>query len=142
MFVLDSVLERDTIVLGSLPLCELLLMNDSQYPWLILVPRVEHACEIIDMSLSEQQQFLLESNAASKVLQRGFAAEKLNVAALGNVVAQLHIHHIARYAQDPAWPKPVWGLHEPRPYDASKASETIALLEQHWSSVDIEWQSR
>lgn len=141
MFTLDPQLERDTIALASLPLCELLLMNDAQYPWLILVPRRDGLRELIELTGEEQQQYLRESNAVSHLLQTHFDAEKLNVAALGNVVAQLHIHHIARYSDDAAWPKPVWGVHAAKPYPKDQLRETIELIFSGLSAVDmaIEW---
>ena len=106
MFKLDSQLERDTIALASLPLCELLLMNDANYPWIILVPRREGLRELVELSPEDQQQYLHESNAVAHCLQAQFAPYKLNIAALGNVVEQLHIHHIARFKDDAAWPRP------------------------------------
>lgn len=116
MFSLDPQLQNDTVLLASLPLCELLLMNDANYPWLILVPRREGLRELHELEDADQQQYLRESNAVAGVLQQQFQPDKLNVAALGNQVAQLHIHHIARYCEDCAWPSPVWGVAQARPY--------------------------
>ncbi len=141
MFTLDPQLERDTIALASLPLCELLLMNDAHYPWLILVPRRDDLRELIELTEEEQHQYLRESNAVSTLLQTHFGAEKLNVAALGNIVAQLHIHHIARFSDDAAWPKPVWGVHAAQPYTDKQLSETIEPIYSGLSALDmaIQW---
>lgn len=128
MFKLDSRLERDTIALASLPLCELLLMNDANYPWIILVPRRICLRELVELSDTDQQQYLLESNAVAKLLQSQFDAYKLNIAALGNMVEQLHIHHIARFKEDVAWPKPVWGAVPAVAYGKDKLGEVIELI--------------
>ena len=118
MFTLDQRLIDDTVLLGSLPLSELLLMNDANYPWLILVPRVDDAVEVIDLSPAAQATLLDEVNLVSRVLRSTFNAEKLNVAQLGNIVRQLHVHCIARYETDKAWPGPIWGRVPVQPYDA------------------------
>ena len=115
-FELAPELKRDCIELADWPLCKVLLMNDSQYPWFILVPRIDNVKEIIDLSESQQQLFWSESAKLSRVLNDVFRPDKLNVAALGNMVPQLHIHHIARFKNDVAWPKPVWGLFPSVPY--------------------------
>ncbi|MGB0955094.1 MAG: HIT domain-containing protein [Panacagrimonas sp.] len=108
-FHLHPQLEKDCFVLGTLELCQLLLMNDQNYPWCILVPQVAGAREVHDLSENDQQQLLRESSRLGRAMMQVFAGHKLNVAALGNQVPQLHIHHIVRYDSDPAWPKPVWG---------------------------------
>lgn len=115
-FILDERLQKDTILLTRLPLCHLLLMNDSQFPWFILVPSLAGITELHHLSVSQQRQFSLESGALSKFLEELFTPETLNIAALGNVVRQLHVHHVARFTSDKAWPKPIWGLFEPQPY--------------------------
>ena len=114
-FELHPRLAADCFVLGDFPLCRLLLMNDAQYPWFILVPRREGAREIYLLEERDQQQLLRESSQLSRAAMDAFKGEKLNVAALGNVVPQLHLHHIVRYASDPAWPGPVFGRHPPQP---------------------------
>lgn len=111
MFELDSRLENDTVNLGDFDLCRVLLMNDSQYPWCILVPRVKGLTEIHQLNLVQREQLSFESNLLAKLMSEIFKADKMNTAALGNVVSQLHIHHIARYENDIAWPAPVWGVH-------------------------------
>ena len=128
MFTLDTQLQKDTIAIASLPLCELLLMNDANYPWLILVPRRADVRELIELSAEDQLQFMQESNAVARLLQTQFSAEKLNIAALGNVVAQLHIHHIARFKSDAVWPKPVWGAMPAVAYADQKLAEVIELI--------------
>lgn len=108
-FLLHPQLAKDCIVLAELPLCKLLLCNDSAYPWFILVPRIVDATDLYLLPLQEQQQILKESSLVSDVIMTEFSGDKLNVAALGNVVPQLHIHHIVRFKNDVSWPKPIWG---------------------------------
>ena len=122
-FELAPELQRDCIELADWSLCKVLLMNDSQYPWFILVPRVESCREIIDLDDKLQAQFWQESAQLSRTLQAVFSPDKLNVAALGNMVPQLHVHHIARFTNDAAWPKPVWGLHPAKPYTDEQIAE-------------------
>ena len=117
MFQLDPRLQADTIVLGDFPLCRLLLMDDSTYPWFILVPRRYAAVEIYQLEESDQQQLWLESTIVSRWMATAFKFDKLNVGALGNVVSQLHLHHVGRRIGDPSWPGPIWGQHPPQPYD-------------------------
>jgi len=120
-FQLHSVLEADSIILGQFKLCLLLLINDSQYPWFVLVPQRHEIKEIYQMSQSDQQQFWLESNDLSQVLMKLFKGDKLNVAAIGNMVPQLHLHHVVRFKDDPCWPKPVWGQLPMKSYDQQQA---------------------
>ena len=128
VFELHARLAADTFALGDFPLCRLLLMNDAHYPWFILVPRRAGAREIYELAEPDQQQLLRESGALSRAVMAAFGGDKLNVAALGNVVPQLHVHHVVRSARDPAWPKPVWGALPPRPYtDAERAARVAAL---------------
>jgi diadenosine tetraphosphate (Ap4A) HIT family hydrolase len=108
-FVLDDQLAHDSHPIAELGLSALRLMDDSNYPWLILVPRVAEARELIDLDSAQQLQLLDEVNRVSRVLKQLFRPHKLNIAALGNLVPQLHVHLIARYRDDPAWPAPVWG---------------------------------
>lgn len=126
-FSLDSRLEADTITLGDFPLCRLLLMNDAQYPWFILVPRRAGVTEIYHLDETDQQQLTRESSALAATLADCFSAQKMNVANLGNMVPQLHIHHIVRKSSDPAWPGPVWGAHPAVGY----SSEQIEQVGQH-----------
>jgi diadenosine tetraphosphate (Ap4A) HIT family hydrolase len=126
-FELHPQLDNDTATIGQLPLCEVLLMNDSQYPWLILVPRVEGAEEAFQLSEVDQQALQQESSAVGKAIMELFAGDKLNVAALGNMVPQLHIHHIVRFRKDPAWPRPVWG---DKPRVSYAPAVKMAVLQQ------------
>ena len=112
MFELNPRLQQDTVDFGSFPLCRLLLMNDCSYPWFILVPQRENLQEIHHMEEADRQQLLAESTRLSLWMECFFNFDKLNVAALGNVVSQLHLHHVGRSINDPAWPGPVWG-HRP-----------------------------
>ncbi len=127
-FELAPELKRDCIELADWPLCKVLLLNDSQYPWFILVPKKAGLKEIIDLSEDEQVTYLRESAKLSHLLMRVFNPDKLNVAALGNMVPQLHIHHIARFTSDAAWPAPVWGKHPAVPYE----DEKIATIKAHF----------
>ncbi|MFQ5487226.1 MAG: HIT domain-containing protein [Gammaproteobacteria bacterium] len=122
-FQLHPRLAQDCIPLGRFRLCLLLLMNDSRYPWCILVPRRPGISEIHQLDEGDQMHLQRESCELARRLAQCFAADKMNIATLGNVVPQLHIHHIVRYRHDPAWPHPVWGRLPPLPY------ETMALAE-------------
>jgi len=128
VFVLDSRLLQDTLPVGDFPLCRLLLSNDSQYPWFILVPRKADVSEIFQLSESEQAQLWQETTLLSQTLHQLFNADKMNVAALGNVVSQLHMHVIVRHKGDIAWPAPVWGKHAAVPYAADHAARIVARL--------------
>ena len=130
-FDLHPKLAADSLALGDFPLCRLLLMDDAQYPWFILVPRREGAREIYLLHDADQQQLLRESAQLSRAIMQAYAGEKLNVAALGNVVPQLHVHHVVRYSRDPAWPAPVWGRHPPRPYDDAACRARLDALRPH-----------
>jgi diadenosine tetraphosphate (Ap4A) HIT family hydrolase len=112
-FSLDARLAADTIPLGASSESQLLLMNEQRYPWLILVPRRAGVREIYELPRAEQVALLEQSCVLARVLSETFRADKINLAALGNVVPQLHVHHVARFVGDPAWPGPVWG-HSPR----------------------------
>jgi len=116
MFELHPKLKEDTFIIGSFPLSLLLLNNDSNYPWFILVPQRENIKEIFELSEDDQTQLLKESSYLSELLQKNYRSNKINIAALGNVVPQLHIHHIVRYKIDAAWPDPVWGKVLQKPY--------------------------
>jgi diadenosine tetraphosphate (Ap4A) HIT family hydrolase len=131
MFQLDPQLQIDTMALGDFPLCRLLLMKDANYPWFILVPRRPGLQEIYQLEDQDQYCLCHESSHLSRALAAVFAADKINIAALGNVVSQLHIHHIVRYHTDPAWPKPVWGLRPCKPYEPGEAAHTGARILEH-----------
>jgi diadenosine tetraphosphate (Ap4A) HIT family hydrolase len=128
MFELDPRLRADCLPLGRFPLSQLLLMNDANYRWLILVPERADVSELYQLSEQDQQQLMRESCYLARQLAHGFRADKMNVAALGNVVSQLHVHHIVRYRGDPAWPAPVWGKVPARPYTEEGLVEVRAVL--------------
>ena len=127
-FTLHAQLAADTFEVGDFSLSRLLLMNDAQYPWCILVPRVVGARELHRLDDADQLQLLRESTALSRAMEAVFKPHKMNVAALGNVVPQLHVHHIARFRGDPAWPAPVWGRHPPQPHDEALRRARIDAL--------------
>lgn len=128
MFALDSRLQQDTVWLGDYPLCRLLLMNDAQYPWFILVPRREAVSELFQLDAGDQLQLWRETNGLAEVLKGCFSADKMNVATLGNVVSQLHMHVIVRRCGDAAWPAPVWGRHPAQAYTAEQIAAVKARL--------------
>ena len=115
-FALDPRLAADTFVVGVTPLNQVLLMNDARYPWLILVPWRCTVTEPFELSEADQAQLWRESMRLGEAMKAHFAADKLNIASLGNQVAQLHVHHIARFHADDAWPGPVWGVGNAVPY--------------------------
>lgn len=121
-------LDQDAGVVSDLPLSRLLLMNDANYPWLLLVPRRAGASEIVDLDDADQRQLMSEIAAVSRALKALTGCDKLNVAALGNAVPQLHVHIIARRRDDPAWPRPVWGVRPALARDAGAAEQLAAAL--------------
>jgi len=127
MFELHAQLAKDCTVIGDLPLSNLLLMNDANYPWFVLVPKREGKREWYELDTDEQQQLLRETNALAKYLQEKTGARKMNIGALGNMVPQLHVHVIARFESDAAWPAPVWGKVPAKPYNEAQLSDAIAL---------------
>jgi diadenosine tetraphosphate (Ap4A) HIT family hydrolase len=128
MFILHPQLQQDCIELGRFELCRLLLMNDARYPWCVLVPEREDMREIYELTPEDQILLLRESVRLGRFMAAEFSAHKLNVAALGNLVPQLHIHHIVRFRHDPAWPRPIWGLGECQPYSATERDRMLARL--------------
>lgn len=127
-YALHPQLAADTHPLARLELCDLRLMDDRNYPWLILVPRVPAARELIDLDADQRYRLTDEIDRTGHLLRDAFQPSKLNVAALGNLVPQLHIHVIARFEHDPAWPAPVWGRVDARPYAPEDLVERITLL--------------
>lgn len=127
-FTLHPDLKRDGIEIADLPLCKLLLCNDSNYPWFIMVPKIAGVKDLYELSWNDQQQFLNESSALSEILMQCFNGEKMNVAALGNMTPQLHIHHVVRYVNDPCWPKPIWGQLPLIPYTREQLDNLKAKL--------------
>jgi diadenosine tetraphosphate (Ap4A) HIT family hydrolase len=129
-FALDQRLAADTQPIGDLPLCRLLLMQDANFPWLILVPSRPGAIELIDLDETDRVVLMREIAQVSAALKQITGCHKINVAALGNSVPQLHVHVIARFQNDPAWPRPVWGQVPPRPYEPVALAERIGRLRQ------------
>jgi diadenosine tetraphosphate (Ap4A) HIT family hydrolase len=127
-FTLDPRLERDTIALGDLPLSRALLMNDANYPWLILVPRRPNLIELIDLDDAGQIALMSEVSQAARALKAVAPCDKLNVAALGNEVRQLHVHVIARRRGDAAGARPVWGAAPAQPYAAAERDRLAGAL--------------
>ena len=127
-FELDPRLATDTFLVGETPLSQVLLMNDTRYPWLILVPRRCDVTEPFELSEVDQAQLWQESMRLGEAMKAHFAADKLNIAALGNQVAQLHVHHVARFHTDDAWPGPVWGVGSAVPYSDAARDALIGEL--------------
>lgn len=134
-FKLHDQLKADCVELLDLPLCKLLVCNDRAYPWFILVPRVENMQDIYQLDWQQQQQFLNESSMLSELLMTEYGGYKMNVAALGNVVSQLHIHHIVRFKTDISWPKPIWGQQLLTPYTEDEIHDLKANLIPKITSV-------
>ena len=127
-FELDPRLAADTFVVGEALLSQVLLMNDARYSWLILVPRRADIAEPFELNEADQAQLWQESMWLGQAMKAHFAADKLNIAALGNQVAQLHVHHIARFHTDNAWPGPVWGVGSAVPYSDAARDALIGEL--------------
>ncbi|MCE4222433.1 HIT domain-containing protein [Methylobacterium sp. C25] len=124
-FALDPRLQADTVAVGDLALCSVLLMDDARFPWLILVPRREDVSELTDLSAEDSALLMEEVRIAIGVMQALSKPDKVNVAALGNVVAQLHVHVVGRFRSDPAWPGPVWGVGTRNPYPAHARAQLV-----------------
>ncbi|TXM64725.1 HIT domain-containing protein [Methylobacterium sp. WL69] len=127
-FTLDPRLDADTVHVGDLALCRVLLMDDARFPWLILVPRRPDASEITDLAPEDAKGLMDEMRLATGVMLALAKPDKVNVAALGNVVPQLHVHVIGRFLSDPAWPRPVWGVGEAKPYPAHARAQMIERI--------------
>lgn len=134
MFDLHPVLKGDTEEVIDLPVCRVLLVKDATYPWLVLVPQREGLKDLHDLG-PDLGRAMEEVALASRILVGRYAPAKINVAALGNVVPQLHIHVIARFADDPAWPRPVWGAVAPRAYPPEVLAETVADLKARFAEA-------
>lgn len=129
-FTLDERLERDGIPIASIGLCQLRLMNDRRWPWLILIPQREDVSEIFELSPLDQTMLTFETMLVATALKKMTGAEKINVGALGNVVRQLHVHVIARRTGDPNWPGPVWGFGKAEPWpEAEHEAFAAGILE-------------
>lgn len=129
MFELDYRLQNDCVAIGSLMLNRILLMKDANYPWLILVPQRQGISEIYQLDVDDQEQLIWESTFIAERLMATFAGDKMNIAALGNVVPQLHIHHVLRKKTDPAWPNPVWGAVPAKAYHPGALKQRVEQLQ-------------
>ncbi|MEG3620280.1 HIT family protein [Magnetovibrio sp. PR-2] len=127
-FTLDPTLEKDTVEITRLGVCRVLLMRDQTYPWVILVPAIAGLRDFDDLNPTHRNAVTAEIDRASKALKAACQPYKINVAALGNVVEQLHIHVIARFQNDAAWPGPVWGVHPPQDYDENARAKLTAKI--------------
>lgn len=135
-FALDPRLATDTRLAASLPLCDVLLMNDARYPWLVLVPRRTGLVEITDLTDNEQALLWQEVNQAGRALRAAASFDKLNLGALGNIVRQLHVHLVGRGEGDAAWPGPVWGHGQAQAYAESALHERLATLRHALDTPD------
>jgi diadenosine tetraphosphate (Ap4A) HIT family hydrolase len=125
-------LQTDCVAIGRFPLCHLLLMNNTQYPWCLLVPDRENISEIYQLSKEDQLQLAEESGWLGEFMMTEFNGDKLNIAAIGNIVPQLHVHHVVRYKHDALWPDPIWGKVTAAPY----SSEDITALKMRYSILE------
>ena len=129
-FTLDPQLKADSIPLAELELCTVRLMKDANYPWLLMVPKYNGLAELIDLARQDQHRLMDEIRQVSQALQITTKCDKLNVAALGNMVRQLHVHVIARSENDPAWPGPIWGKVPMKDYEPGEAEALLEKLQQ------------
>ncbi len=136
MFILDKKLQQDSFFIGDLELCKVLLMNDANYPWLILVPRQNNLKDIVDLSFEDQIILLKEINFVAEIFKKEFEFDKLNIANLGNVVSQLHIHVIARKKNDITFPRPVWGNAQALEYSDNNLTKTLEKIQKYFKNVD------
>ncbi|MGL4600821.1 MAG: HIT domain-containing protein [Plesiomonas sp.] len=127
-FLLHPRLAADTTTLGFFPLCQVLLNKDCNVPWLILVPRRNNIKEIHHLTNTEQVQLMQESSALARIIEQIYTPDKINIAAIGNMVPQLHIHHVARFQQDAVWPLPIWGNLTSKLRTADEQEKTSILL--------------
>jgi len=134
-FTLDPTLAKDTAHVEDWALCRVLLMNDAQYPWLILVPARPNLRDFHDLAPADMALASSEITCASRALQSLFDPVKLNVAALGNMVPQLHLHVIARFTDDATWPKPVWGVRPAEPYEEAALASRLGDLREAFSRL-------
>lgn len=130
IFQLHPSLKKDCFLLGRFSLSQVLLMNDSQFPWFILVPERSDVSEIYQLSQAERMLLQEESCFLAQALADLYQADKMNIAAIGNIVPQLHIHHVVRYVTDPVWPAPIWGKLAAVPYDDNEKQKTIAKVRE------------
>ena len=129
-FQLHPRLQQDSLAIGQFHLSQLLLINDNQYPWFVLVPKRIDITEVYQLSEQDQLQLLQESSILSKTLAELFKADKMNIATIGNLVPQLHVHHIVRYQDDKAWPAPIWGKYDAVPYTRQRIKTITEQTQQ------------
>jgi diadenosine tetraphosphate (Ap4A) HIT family hydrolase len=129
-FNLHPQLKKDTFFIGSLKIADILLMNDSRYPWLILVPRINGVCDITDLPVEQRAEFTEEINHVAILMKQHYQPERMNIAMIGNIVPQLHCHIIARFKEDFAWAKPVWGIGEAVAYKEVEQEKIVSLLQK------------
>ena len=133
---LNEELAKNSRFVTDLALCEVRIQNEARFPWIILVPKRDNIEEITDLTIEDQEQLLKELRMASNVMQEAFNADKLNIGALGNIVRQLHVHVIARYETDLAWPNPVWGYFElSTQYGADALERRITLIKDGFDNL-------
>ncbi|MEI6269915.1 MAG: HIT domain-containing protein [Methylococcaceae bacterium] len=130
LFQLHPRLIQDCITIGRFDLCQLLMMNDSQYPWFILVPEKADITEIYQLSKGDQHKLIQESSYLAVNLATLYSADKMNIAAIGNLVPQLHLHHVVRYQVDKAWPAPIWGKFAAVPYTAQQITDNVSRVKE------------
>jgi diadenosine tetraphosphate (Ap4A) HIT family hydrolase len=135
-FALDPRLAADTVAVAALPLCEVRLLDDRRFPWAVLVPVRAGAVEVVDLDAADRGRLIEEIALLSTAMRHAYAPDKLNVGALGNIVAQLHVHVVARYRADAAWPGPVWGTGR-EPYDAASRSAAVGRLQAALGSLGV-----
>ena len=135
MFKLNDRLHNDTIEICDLSLCKVLLMNDSNYPWLILVPQINDLTEFHHIPVERQMDVMNDISIASNVMEKLHQPVSLNVAALGNVVTQLHIHVVARFKEDATWPGPIWGQVPVKPYTEEEITKISQKLKKEFESL-------
>ncbi|HEU0117771.1 MAG TPA: HIT family protein [Alphaproteobacteria bacterium] len=133
-FSLHPQLETDSIFVRDLPLCQLRLQNQKTIPWLVLVPRLHDMREIYQLGVSDRATLMEEITEASRALESLYAPDKINVGALGNIVPQLHVHVIARFKTDAAWPAPVWGRVPAETYPTDAIDVIIEKLNRFFQS--------
>lgn len=130
MAALHQALRQDCLIVGRFRLCHLLLMKDASYPWCILVPDRDNISEIHQLRKIDQLQLIRESSILAAAMEKVFKADKINIAALGNIVPQLHIHHVVRYRGDKTWPAPVWGAGKAKPYTEKTLQAVVDKLRE------------
>jgi diadenosine tetraphosphate (Ap4A) HIT family hydrolase len=137
-FKLDHRLESDSTYICTIGISQVRLSNDSRYPWLILIPEVDGIYELDELSIAQQLEVLAASNTVSRALRQCFTPHKLNIACLGNIVKQLHIHHVARFEYDETWPGPIWGRGDAVIYTDAAKQTAIKLIRDALNNINQE----